>query len=175
MARVFKKTSSIKLPQQNRAAQHEEYGPEHKGIVGCAKCDNVHFKKRWIPSLDELREREKNSTLKVSSRATCPACTMKKEHLYEGEIILEAFPTRLKEEMLNLIKNFGERAVSQDPQDRIIDIIETPSGLRITTTENQLANRLAKKIRDVFNTVTVNFSHSQEPYEVNRIRVTFTG
>lgn len=175
MARIFRKKSSVKLPQRDREAEHEEYGRERKGIAECPLCHNVRFKKKWHVSLQELQEHAKDKVLKVEREERCPACTTIKEHLYEGELFLEEFPDHLRIELLRLVHNFGERATARDPQDRIIDVKETARGYRVTTTENQLANRLAKKIKDVFNTVKIHFSHSEEPYEVDRIHVTFHG
>ncbi len=175
MARIFRKKSSIKLPQRGREAEHDEYGHEHKGITECPQCLNVHFKKKWHASLDILQKHAKDKLLTTARKEICPACSMVKDHLYEGELFVEEFPNRHKTELLNLIHKFGERALERDPQDRIIQIEETIKGFRITTTENQLANRLAKKIRDVFNTVKIDFSHSKEPYKVDRIHVTFHG
>lgn len=175
MARIFRKTSSIKLPQRDREPQHEEYWREHKGITKCPGCGNVHFKKRWCASEDDLRERLKIKKLEIAEKKICPACKMIKEHTFEGELFIEEFPGHLRNELLRLIKKFGERAIRIDPQDRIIKVEEMKTKYRVTTTENQLADKLAKKIRDVFNTVDIRFSHSPEPAEVDRVHVTFHG
>ena len=167
--------AQLKLPQRNRAAEGEEYGRERKGIAVCLKCRNVHFKKKWHASLEDLRKHAKDKILAVTRKETCPACAMIKGHLYEGEVFVEGFPARFHTDLLNLINNFGERATSQDPQDRIIKIEKNAKGFRITTTENQLADRLAKKIKDAFNTVKIHFSHSKEPYEFDQVHVVFRG
>ena len=98
---------------------------------------------------------------------------MIEERAFEGEILIEEFPTHHRKELLRLARKFGERAMKRDPQDRIIKIEETEKGYRITTTENQLADRLAKKIKDVFNTVDIHFSYSSGPEEVDRIHIIF--
>ncbi len=175
MTRIFRKKSSIKLPPRDRAAENEECGRERKGIAECPACRNARFKKKWHASLQDLQKHAKDKKLVIARREMCPACAMIKGHEYEGEIFIEEFPTRLKAELLRLINNFGERAISQDPQDRIIKIEKIARGFRVTTTENQLANRLAKKIKDVFNTVKIDFSHSKEPFEFVQIRVVFHG
>ncbi|PIP73827.1 MAG: hypothetical protein COW88_00745 [Candidatus Lloydbacteria bacterium CG22_combo_CG10-13_8_21_14_all_47_15] len=173
MANIFGKKSSIKLPQRDREAQHEEYGREGKGAVLCPDCGNVHFRKKWHASLATLHEHAKDEMLAVSGEKRCHACTMVREHTFEGELFLEKVPERFREELMNLIRHFGEHARANDPQDRIIAVEDTDTGYRITTTENQLADRLAKKIKDAFNTADIHFTHSKEPFEVDRIRVIF--
>lgn len=170
---AFRKTSSIKLPQRDREAEYEEYWREHKGIAKCPKCSNVHFKKRWYASEEDLRRRLKIKKLSIAETKLCQACKMIKEHTFEGEIFIEESPVHHRKELLRLVRNFGERATQRDPQDRIIKIEEIDKRYRVTTTENQLAVKLAKKIRDVFKTVKIRISHSPEPAEVVRIHVTF--
>ncbi len=173
MARTFRQTSSVKkLPPQSREEQHEEYGREHEGVLECPECRNVHFKKRWYVSQSDLEDRLKKK-IDISKQHLCPACAMIKSHLFEGELFTEGFPAEQSDDLLHLIRNFGKQATETDPQDRIISIEKVEKGYRITTTENQLVNRLAKKIKDAFSTVDVRFSHSQEPYEVDRVHVIF--
>ena len=158
--RIFRKTSSIKLPQRGREAEREEDWREHKGIIKCPACGNVHFKKRWYASEENLRSRLKVKNLEIAERKICQACKIIKDHTFEGELFVEEFPARHRKELLRLITNFGERATEIDPQDRIIKVEEIKKGYRITTTENQLVDKLAKKIKDVFNKVEIHFSHS---------------
>ncbi|MBI2120733.1 MAG: hypothetical protein HYT94_03880 [Parcubacteria group bacterium] len=160
-------------PQRGREDKNEAYWREHAGVTKCPKCGNVHFKKRWYASEADLAHRLKKKKLEITERKFCQACTMVKEHMFEGEVFVEGFSSKQKNELLNLIKNFGERATERDPQDRIIKIEKTEKGYRITTTENQLAGKLAKKIKDVFKKVDVRISHAPEPAEVSRVRVAF--
>jgi ssDNA-binding Zn-finger/Zn-ribbon topoisomerase 1 len=169
----FLKTGSRKIPQPGREAEHDEYGQEHKGVTECPECHNVHFKKRWHRSIHELNTHVK-SILQVNKKVICRACKMTQDHLFEGELFIEECPERHEEELLRLIHNVGKRAQEMDPQHRIINIGKTDQGAyRVTTTENQLADRLAKKIKAAFNTVGIHLSHSKEPYKVDRIHVTF--
>ncbi|MBI2086676.1 MAG: hypothetical protein HYT69_00650 [Candidatus Zambryskibacteria bacterium] len=175
MARIFRKPSSIKLPQRDREAQREEYGREGAGISECPDCGNVKFRKRWYRSASAVKSHLKNPPLKikVSRKERCPACTMIKERVFEGEVFIDDFLKEHRKVLLNLIKNFEKEALKRDPQDRIITLEKTQAGWRITTTENQLADRLAKKIKGAFNTVKISFSHSKEPFEVDRVHVVF--
>jgi NMD protein affecting ribosome stability and mRNA decay len=173
MARTFRQTSAVKkLPPRDREAENEEYGREHKGILECPECHNVHFKKRWYASVRDLEDRLKKK-IDIFKQQLCPACAMIKSHLFEGELFTEDFPAEQSADLLRLIRNFGKQATETDPQDRIISIEKVEKGYRTTTTENQLVNKLAKKIKDAFNTVDVRFSKSPEPSEVARVHIVF--
>lgn len=169
---VFQK-SSVKLPKRGRAPENEEYGRHEKGVVSCPECGNVLFEKRWHPSLLSLEKKAKTRRLTITKEELCPACSMTKQGLYEGELMVERFPARFHEELFNLIFNFGNRATKRDPQDRIIAVSKDGGRFRITTTENQLADRLGKKIKEVFNSVALDIKHSREPYEVDRVRAVY--
>lgn len=174
MNKIFNNQSSVKLPQQGREAEHEEFGREHKGPIECPRCRNVHFKKMWHTPGSSPKHAE-GEVAAPAREELCPACKMVKEHLFEGELFVEGVPAEHKTELLNLVHNVGKHATEIDPQHRIIDIEETDKGLRVTTTENQLADRLAKKIQETFKAVDVHLSHSKEPYEVDRVHVVFRG
>lgn len=174
MNKIFNNPSSVKLPQRDREAEHEEFGREHKGSIVCPRCRNVHFKKMWhAPGF--VPKHEEGEAAAPAREELCPACKMTKEHLFEGELFVEEVPAEHKTELLNLIHNVGKHATEIDPQHRIIDIEETDKGLRVTTTENQLVDRIAKKIQEAFKAVDVRSSHSKEPYEVDRVHATFRG
>lgn len=175
MVNKLRKISSRKLLPRHCEMKNEEYWKERKGVVKCPNCVNVHFKKRWYASEEDLRRRLKIEKLSIAETKLCPACKMIKERAFEGEVFIEGFPERHIKELLRLVKNFGERTTQIDPQDRIIKIEETDKGYRITTTENQLADKIANKIKDAFNTVDIQFSFSAEPAEVSRIHVVFRG
>lgn len=174
MARIFRQPSSIKLPQQNRDAKHEQYGRELGGIIECPDCHAVHYRKRWYASRQDLTHLKKDKS-KIAKKHLCPACTMIHEHEFEGELLVEKVPVQYRENLINLIKNYGSRERRKDAQHRIIGIEEIKNGYRVTTSENQLVDRLAKKIKEVLNSVDVHISHSREPYEVDRVRVIFRG
>lgn len=171
MANIYANRSSIKLPERHRIDQHGGLGGD-KGVTVCPECHNVLYKKEWHHPGHASIARTKHDGGKVR-RTACPACIMIKNRLFEGEVFIENFPYRHREELLNLIRAFGKRAEGIDPQDRIIRVDETAGAYRVTTTENQMAVKLAKKIREVFNTVKVRISYAPEPAEVSRIRVFF--
>ncbi len=145
----------------------KEEKPE-KGALVCPNCKNIFYKKHWHHRSDlDLKDVEIKEEI-------CPACKMIEDHLYEGEIEVENVPDKYWGDMHNLIKDVGEKAIGIDPQHRIINIEEQGNGnYRITTTENQLAVRIGKKIEEAFKNANVDIQYSKEPYQVARVRVTF--
>lgn len=173
MISIFNRFSSMKLPRRRREDKNADFSQEHKGALECPVCRNVHFKKHWYASRARLADVLKLGDAADLEKAVCPACTMIKEHTFEGEVLLESFPSHLHHELLLLVKNFGRKAKEMDPQSRIIEIEKNRGGYRVTTTENQLANKLAKKVRDSFGNVNIEFSHLPEPARVERVHVVF--
>ena len=102
----------------------------------------------------------------------CPACKMIESKKFEGQIVINDLPKNLHENAINLIEAFCHRARQKDPMDRLIDIKKTNGGLTVFTTENQLALRLAHKIKDAFKKMDMKISYSPSP--TNAVYVTLT-
>lgn len=172
MTKIFKKPSSVKLPKSKQEERNDEHGKARKGIVICKRCRNISFKKEWHRH-DRMIVREANRAGKEIHFALCPACTMLEQHLYEGELLIENMPPRYESELIHAVNAFGERAELKDPQDRIVDMKKEKKRYRITTTENQLAVKLAKQIGSAFRNLDIHISYSKEPHEVDRVVVMF--
>ena len=140
-------------------------------MVICEKCDAVYYKKSWHRNLRDYKDLKENLGVKFS---LCPACEMIKNRQFEGEIIIKNIPVKIKSDLINLAKTFSKRAFERDPMDRLIDIKETKDGLRITTTENQLAVKLAKKIKETFKKAELKITYSPAPSDVVYIRLVFS-
>lgn len=95
---------------------------------------------------------------------------MIKNRQFEGKITVENVPVGTYGKLVDLIKSFCRRACEIDPMDRLIEIGKTGKGMAITTTENQLAVKLAKKIRQVFKG-DVKISHSPSPSDVIYVKL----
>ena len=160
-------------PQRKGEAAHNQYGKAEHHLVVCKECHNVLFTKEWHRPGVQLSRQIILARKKGVHFVLCPACTMKKNGSYEGEVTIENIPAAYEAELINLIVNFGARAETRDPQDRVIEIKKNKNGYRIVTTENELAVRLAKKIHSAFKKVGVQINYSREPYEVARVKVIF--
>ncbi|MBI4120749.1 MAG: hypothetical protein HY457_00630 [Parcubacteria group bacterium] len=141
------------------------------GFAMCKKCHAFYYKKSWHHNTDKLAPAEAKK-LNINF-VLCPADVMAEQGLYEGELTISNVPKESEVELLNLIKNFGRRAELRDVLDRILAVKKQGSGYRVTTTENQLAGKLARKIKDVFKKIDLSFRYSKEPFEVERIQVRF--
>lgn len=148
-------------PRRQRPKKDEqEFGLARKEFVICPGCSCVFFDKSWHHSLEEdarhLTDR-KNIRFK-----TCPACRMKKDRTFEGELVIELSKEKLgeKKEILNVIKNSDEQAQAHDPMDRILWIEDGGAKIRILISENQLAVRIGKKLESAFKGGVLEIKHS---------------
>lgn len=188
MAKQWKQYE-IELPL---ARDEKRESPKGKtGLIFCRKCNAVYYNKSWHHNLRHYKKLRENLLVKFS---LCPACLILKNKQFEGEIIINNIPLRFYNELINLIRAFCQRAYQKDPMDRLIAITQTNTdktrtntdsryksvlspfrsvSLRITTTENQLAVKLAKKIKEVFNKVKMKISYSSAPSDVVYIKMEF--
>lgn len=173
--------------------EEEEFGPGKVDYVICPECHCVYFDKSWHHSLDQDIERLKED--KKIEFNKCPACRMIEDNRFEGEVKVEGPPDRAKQQIKNIAQNYGQRAFEEDPMDRVISIgevtVDRPTAqqkrgkqsreevkgrtdIRILTTENQLAVRIAKKIEESFgHKPDLEIKHSHRDH-VSRARVTFS-
>lgn len=184
------KTGNYK-PQGPRE-QKKEYGSGKEDYVICPHCQSVYKGKGWHHKSEFDIERLKNQE-KVREEQ-CPACEMISNKQFQGEIVIEGPPADKKEQIKNIARNYGERAFKEDPMDRVISIgeekvrrptakekrgkesrdeVKGRNDIKILTTENQLAVRIAKKINESFGRkLNVNIKHSHRD-KVSRVRVKF--
>jgi hypothetical protein len=156
MKKMFQK-SSWRFPKSKK--KEAEFNKGKKSILACRECGAFYWHKSWRHNLIDHQDFSKGKEVKL---IVCPACQMIEDGKYEGEIIIENLAERKKEEVENLINNFSEIAFDKDPMDRIISIETIAKGmLRILTTENQMAQQLAKKIKKTFKG-KISFIHSRK-------------
>ena len=171
--------------------EEQEFGSGKTDIMICKRCGAFYWYKSWHHQLSDYPKLKQDKDIKF---VLCPACQMIKDKKYEGEIILENVPKEYKKGIKSLIENFGKRAEQKDPMHRIISIkeirvsrvsaqrkrgassrkeFETLKILQVLTTENQLAQRLAKKINETYGkklNPLITHSHQED---IVRIRITF--
>lgn len=147
--------------------EESEFGPGREEFIFCSGCGIVYYHKSWHHALEDWKHLKGNERIKF---VLCPACRMIKDKRFEGELTVSGIGSRkLKVEIKRALENSGELAFRRDPLDRIIEIEEENNQLVVRTTENQLAVKLAKKIKSTFGgEMTV--SHSREE-DVTRAEV----
>ncbi|MDP3999481.1 MAG: hypothetical protein Q8P76_02710 [bacterium] len=163
------------IPKLRKGA--EKSGSGQSGLVLCNGCQAVYFKKHWHHdllklNLSESASLEKNSDKKVKF-ALCPACQMIKNRQFEGEVIIKNVPEKLKEEVMRFVRGFCLRAYQRDPMDRLIDIKVFGKDIAVTVTENELASKLGRKMKNLFNNTKVKISFDHKPSNAARVVVEF--
>lgn len=121
-------------------------------VILCSNCGAVYYDKHWHTNVKMSAVLKKQ---KGVPKELCLECKMGKDIKRggvncEGEVILKNISAKDKPEMLNLIKNIGERAVKRDPEDKIIKIDEKKGEIKVLTTENQLAVSVGKQVARAF-------------------------
>ena len=168
--KIFKKPYRIKLPKSRHEV--EELGKGKKGLIICEQCNIFYYKKSWHHSADSFIAERENKDLPVNF-ALCPACKMIKNRQYEGIMTIKNVPVKFEVELVNFIKGYCRRAYSRDPLDRLIKIKKSGNNLIVTVTENELANKLGKKIKNLFNKVKTKTVFLGKPSDVARVDVEF--
>lgn len=161
---TFPRSVSASFPKTKK--EESEFGKSKKGITVCKKCNAVLFQGSWRHKSEIKPEKENN----FNGFSLCPACEMIKNNKYEGEIIIENIDPEIMEHLINSIKNAGKMGFEKDSQDRIISINGSSKKINVFTTENQLAVKIAKKIKKSFNG-TVKIIHSKKE-SVIRVYIT---
>ncbi len=169
-------TSGMKHPRRKNDEQEFKV---HKGIVVCNDCGAAYFKKRWRHGLEQIKTGA-NKDQPVSF-ATCPACQMIKNHQYEGRIIVRNLPAKHEKDLEDLVRGFSKRATERDPMDRLVEIKRDPSAGSgqvanwvITTTENEMANKMAHHIKESLRASKSRTHFAPEPSDVAEITIDFS-
>ena len=133
-----------KTPAFSRA-EAEEFGPGKTDIILCQKGDAVYYYKSWHHDLEHYRELSEDKALTFK---LCPFHEMKKKRQWEGEVRIMGVPTALRREMILAAENLSDEARRRDPMHGILDIKSKKDSIQIFTSENQLANRIARRIEN---------------------------
>lgn len=157
------KTGMVGRRSQRSRKEESEFGLGQKEFLKCSECGVVYFDKSWHHGLLE----EKQEHLKENRQfkfTLCPACKMKKDKIFEGEVVimLKAKNYKLKADVMNTIKNSDKQGQDWDPLDRILWMEDKGNEIRIYTSENQLAVRIGKKLNSSFPGSKLEIKHSGE-------------
>ncbi len=151
-------------PRRPRSKKEEqEFGPAPKEYIICSECSSVFFNKSWHHKIGEdLKHLKPHKKVRLKN---CPACKMKKDKVFEGQltITLKGNPGA-EDKIMKVIKNIDEQAQEKDPMDRILWTEKEGKEIKIFTSENQLAVRMGKKLDSVFKggTIEIRYSHKED-------------
>lgn len=172
----MQKNTNSKAPSIRNAS--EEFKAV-AGVVLCKTCGAAYHKKSWRHGMEKFNKAETES---ISSGkkdvpvkfALCPACQMIKNRQYEGRITIKNLPAASEKSLRELVEGFGKRAYEQDPMHRLIEIKKDGANWVITTTENEMANKLAHKIKTTFSHVKSRTHFAGDPSDVAEIKIEFS-
>lgn len=158
-----KKTEGFLNPRPKKDEQ--EFGPGKKGIIMCIDCNAYYYSKSWHHSLEGAikgQTPEEFAEHEVKFQ-TCPACQMKKDKAFEGEVIIKLNDANdsQKSDILNAIHNSDEQAQDRDVMDKVLWIEDKGAEIRVYTSENQLAIRIGKKLDSAFKGGKLDINHSK--------------
>jgi NMD protein affecting ribosome stability and mRNA decay len=154
--------------------------PSRGFIKICTKCGAVFYDKKWyakeelaghLAKRKELKggnfERWFKEALKEAKRVVCEADKQHKD-FSEGVVILENLNPKIKQEVLNLVKNINQEGRKNDVEDKIVAIEDHGNKITIYTSENQLAHRIGKQVASAFKggKLTIKFSDQEDATRV---------
>lgn len=152
-------------PRRLRSKKEEqELGLAQKEFIICPDCSCVFFDKAWHHSLEEDIKHLESTRRKNLKFKICPACRMKKDRTFEGELVIALSKEKSgeKKEIMNVVKNSDKQAQARDPMDRILWADDRGAEIRVFTSENQLAVRIGKKLESAFRGSALVIKHSHE-------------
>src|SRR4030042_4801179 len=110
LRKILNKISGKWQPRKPESPKIEqEFGKAKKGIIACPECQAIYAKKHWIFHQNFLELKRENINFQL-----CPACQMIKQGLFEGQIIIKNAPPEQKQELINMISNFGQKTSKRD-------------------------------------------------------------
>ena len=157
------KTGMIGRRHQRSRKEESEFGLAGKEFILCSDCGSVYFDKAWHHRLEEEKDAHLKTDRKIKFEL-CPACKMKRDKIFEGEIVIRIKNKELeiRENIFNTVKNSDKQARERDPMDRILWTEEREDGTHIFTSENQLAVRIGKKLKSSFPGSKLEIKHTGE-------------
>ena len=123
----------------------------------CPRCGLVYKHRRW----------QKVPDFKAKSaveRHKCPACRKEEDHYVMGVVSLSGgFLEQRRDEILNMLRNEEKKTLLHNPLDRIMDIVDEKSGMKVETTSENLAIHLGRMLYHAYGgDVEYRFSDEQK-------------
>jgi NMD protein affecting ribosome stability and mRNA decay len=114
----------------------------------CTRCHAVYKNKRWYLSENIYKNTAGQSGV---VEVTCPACKKIKDSFPGGIVRISGdFIRDHVEEIMNLVRNEEDRARGFNPLERIMKIHRLENGYEITTTNEKLAQRIARRLERAY-------------------------
>ena len=128
----------------------QEFGKSKGEFIFCLHGEAVYYKKSWHHISDFFLRMPEAAEDKDVSFKLCPAHEMEKKKQFEGQITIKNIPAEFHKDLVRLIEHMGEQAMAMDILHRVFAIKGTKNELTVTTSENQLAQKIGRKIKQTF-------------------------
>lgn len=128
----------------------------------CEKCGALYQKGHW--TLDESALKKSKSNKAKPSFTICPACLQVTSGEPAGFVYIEgSFLGKHEAEIENLLKHEDEESALVNPLARIMEVKRTENRLVVTTTTENLAQRIGRSLNRAFGGgVRYDFSHENK-------------
>jgi NMD protein affecting ribosome stability and mRNA decay len=128
------------------AKVNDPYMPRRSGheMSICKECHAVYRGKKWFIDEEMYKANVKNKT---TNMIVCPACLKIRDNFAGGVVTLKGgFLKSHEDEILNLVRNEGDRSLRDNPLERIMSINKIKGALEIQTTNEKLAQKIGKAV-----------------------------
>lgn len=113
----------------------------------CSECSSVYSGQRWYLK-EQATPRPKDAATHFT---VCPACRKIKDNSPGGVVHMSgAFLSEHKEDIMNLVRNEGDRAKAVNPLERIMGIEGTDGSYNVMTTNEKLAQRIGRALHKAY-------------------------
>ena len=114
-------------------------------VAVCTRCHAIYQRRHWFFDEDLFN---RAAVQQPTRHVTCPACRKIEDDYPEGEVVLRGdFLQAHHTEIMNLVSNEEERAKGLNPLERIVRVTRGDGALRITTTNEKLAQRIGRALQ----------------------------
>ncbi len=125
----------------------------------CAECGVVYHRGRW----------QWGEAPAGAHKVVCPACHRIRDRLPAGTVTLEgAFVTGHRDEISHFIRHEEAREKAEHPLHRLVEIIDAPDRMTVTTTDIHLPRRIGTALRHAYRG-DLDIDYAKGEYEV-RVR-----
>jgi hypothetical protein len=139
-----------------------EKGKAEPGVIICPVCHAVYFDKHWHSSESFYNAYRFHGEV---ARQICPEdkqIELRGKEGWGGEVFLANIHPDKRIEVIQQVRHVGKRAMSRDPEARIIKIEDNGGEFRILTSENQLAVSIGKQIESAHKGGKLNIKWSSD-------------
>lgn len=144
--------------------EHDTYKSRHKPPepTVCPDCGAVFHHGRWQWGTAPAQGHEE----------LCPACHRIRDGFPAGFVFVSgAFFAQHRDELLQLVRNVGERAKAEHPLERIMAIEDDDGGVMVTTTDIHLARGVGEALHHAYHgELEFHYNDEEKLLRVHRTR-----